>query len=128
MLARAFAAAEPGVRVFSCHPGIADSSVARGLGASFEKGDAATRAGAATPLFVATMPLEGTTSGTFWSDRRMWNCPFIRNTVAVEALAKLVESYDGVAQAAATSEAPLPAAGAGGAGGGGGGGVGGGGL
>ena len=72
MLARAFAAAEPGVRVFSCHPGIADSSVARGLGASFEKGDAAARAGAATPLFVATMPLEGTTSGTFWSDRRMW--------------------------------------------------------
>jgi dehydrogenase/reductase SDR family protein 12 len=94
MLARALAAQAPGVRVFSCHPGIADSSVARGLGASFEKGDVAARAGAATPLFVATMPLEGTTSGTFWADKNLYNCPFIRNAPSVEALAKLVESYD----------------------------------
>ena len=97
MLARAWAAAEPRVLVASCHPGVADSGVARGLGASFDRGEAAARSGAATPLFLATAPadaLAAAPSGAFWSDRRPAQCAFAKDAAAIAALASLVEAFD----------------------------------
>jgi NAD(P)-dependent dehydrogenase (short-subunit alcohol dehydrogenase family) len=93
MLARAWALREPRLTVYSCHPGIAESSVARNLGMSFSGSVRAAQAGAVTPLLCALGP-EAAPSGSYYADGKPARCRFSEDTRAVEALWTLVESYD----------------------------------
>lgn len=93
MLAAAWAARQPRLAVFSCHPGIAASSVAEGLGMTFDNSVQAARAGAATPLFVATSPADKLPpSGACFVDKRHTRCAFGENIPAVTKLWELLEN------------------------------------
>ena len=95
MLAAAWAARQPALAVYACHPGIADSSGARGLGMAFSDAQAAAKAGAATPLLLALSPPSALApSGAYYSDGRVARCPFAEDTAGVDGLWALVESYD----------------------------------
>ena len=94
MLAKAWAVRQPLLAVYSCHPGIADSSVARGLGFSFSDAEAAARKGAVTPLYCALQPRASLApSGAFYSDSKPAPCRFSADAVAVDELWQLVEAY-----------------------------------
>lgn len=95
MLARAWAQREPRLSVYSCHPGIADSTVARGLGMSFSDAEAAARAGAVTPLLCALQPAKvlRAPSGSYFSGGAPARCPYSEDAAGVDALWALVEAY-----------------------------------
>jgi NAD(P)-dependent dehydrogenase (short-subunit alcohol dehydrogenase family) len=95
MLAAAWAARQPRLAVYSCHPGIAASSVAEGLGMEFDNSVQAARAGAATPVFVATSPADKLpSSGAYFVDKRQSRCAFGENVAAVNALWALLEKSE----------------------------------
>ena len=99
MLARAWAAREPRLAVHACHPGVAASAVARGLGMQFDASEAAAAAGAATPLHVATAE-NLAPSGTYYADCAPAHCRFREGAAAAaacEALAALLDGYDDAA-------------------------------
>ena len=93
MLCAAWAAREPALAVYACHPGIADSATARGLGMSFDASEAAGRRGAQCPVFVATAPAEKLAqSGAYYVDSRPQTCAFARDKGAVDGLFSLVDA------------------------------------
>ena len=91
MLAAAWAAREPRLAVHACHPGIADSAVARGLGMAFADDDATAAAGAATPVFIATAAALAP-SGTYYVDKAPHSDCFAADADAVDALWASVEA------------------------------------
>lgn len=93
MLCAAWAAREPAFAVYACHPGVADSATARGLGMSFDASEAAARRGAACPLFVATAPADALApSGTYYVDCKPHACVFARDAAAVDAVFAIVDA------------------------------------
>lgn len=98
MLARAWAAREPRLAVYACHPGVAASAVARGLGFDFDAGEAAAAAGAVTPVFCATAPRAALApSGAYYADCAPARCRFGEDAAACEALAAMLDAYDDAA-------------------------------
>jgi NAD(P)-dependent dehydrogenase (short-subunit alcohol dehydrogenase family) len=92
MMAAAWAAREPYILFTSCHPGIADSNVARGLGMSFSATDEAGRAGADTPVYVATAPAAALQSGGYYVSRKLTRCAFAADAEAVRALVAVLDA------------------------------------
>ena len=94
-LASVWAARQPRLAVYACHPGVADSGVARGLGMSFSDAAAAAREGAATPLLVATAPAAALApSGSYYTGGAPAACRFAAVAAAAAALWERVERYD----------------------------------
>ena len=89
MLAKAWTQ-HAGVECVSCHPGIADSSVATGLGFRFGGGDKAGHDGAQTPLHLALA--EKVVPGAWYRDSRgPSKCEFCADAEAVERLWQVCE-------------------------------------
>ena len=85
LLAAAWAKRFPTIGTYSCHPGIADSSVARNLGMSFDTSEKNAKAGAACPLFCA---LESTLapSGTYYHNGKPVRCEFASDVESADTL------------------------------------------
>ena len=93
MLAAAWAEREPRARFSSCHPGVATSAVSLGLGFDLDRSPAAAKAGAETPLFLATSDaVAAAPSGAFWGDCKPKKCAFSADRGAVAALWAAVEA------------------------------------
>lgn len=92
-LAGAWAARHPRIFFASCHPGIADSSVARGLGMAFDGSDAAGAAGAVTPLFCATMSEADlrAPNGSYFVSSAPAHCSFSLDVAAGDRLWELLQ-------------------------------------
>jgi len=93
MLAAAWAAREPRLAVFACHPGVAASGVARGLRMVFDDSDAAGARGAATPAFLATADAAALApSGAYYVDKKPIADKFTADAAAVDALFAAVDA------------------------------------
>lgn len=94
MSARGWASRAPGLDIYSCHPGTADSGVARGLEVAFSASVEAARAGAATPLYVALAPKASLErSGAYYVQSRAQACPFAADAKNIGELMALLDSY-----------------------------------
>lgn len=84
-------ALSPGrVEVTSCHPGLATSAVAKGLGMDFGDGPDAEKDGAVTPLHLALG--KGIKNGAFYPTKKAGRCQFSDNAKAVQALWEILEA------------------------------------
>lgn len=87
--------------VTSCHPGVAASAVADGLGFDFDSSVAAAVKGSVTPLFCALhggrvgQPANGPplVSGAFYSDCKRQQCPFSSDLIGCEELWNVLQKY-----------------------------------
>ena len=87
LLAAAWAKRFPQLTVYSCHPGIADSAVARSLGMSFDTSEKNAKAGAACPLFCALESTNLAPSGTYYAQsNKPVRCEFASDEASADSL------------------------------------------
>jgi len=72
-----------GIMVNSCHPGDVNSRLSNDLGFG---GHESPDQGAATPLYLATMPYNPKMTGLYMEQNQKKNCPFSQKTSDVEQL------------------------------------------
>lgn len=92
MLSSGFAARLKSYRIAvnACHPGDVHSTLSHNLGFG---GHQTPDQGADTPVWLATDPVGQEQCGGYFEHRRECDCPFSRDTPAVEALFKLCAGY-----------------------------------
>lgn len=94
MLARAFAERlrDRGVVVNACHPGDVASALSHSLGFG---GSESPDQSAATPVWLATSPEAGATTGCYFEHQRERSCRFGADRQAVEALYRACLAFSG---------------------------------
>ena len=91
MLARAWQhrVRDHGIKVVSCHPGIATSAVSLGLGFDLDRSEHAAKDGARTPLYLATVAQRQLADGAFYHSEREARCEFAQDEGACDKLFKM---------------------------------------
>jgi NAD(P)-dependent dehydrogenase (short-subunit alcohol dehydrogenase family) len=94
MLATAFAERlrDRGVVVNACHPGDVASALSHSLGFG---GSETPEQSAATPMWLATSPESGATTGCYFEHQRERSCRFSADHEAIEALYRTCEGFAG---------------------------------
>jgi len=79
-----------GIHVNSCHPGDVNSKLSNDLGFG---GQETPDEGAATPVWLATDSSVRNITGKYFEHFRQIDCPFSRDTEAIDKLYKICQSY-----------------------------------
>ena len=82
-----------GIKIVSCHPGIATSAVSLGLGFDLDRSEHAAKDGARTPLYLATVAQRQLADGAFYHSEREARCEFAQDDGACENLFKLCDEH-----------------------------------
>ena len=79
-----------GISVNACHPGDVNSKLSNNLGFG---GHESPESGAANPVWVATDPEAGEYTGKYFENKRLSDCKFGKNKVAIDELYRYCRQY-----------------------------------